>query len=169
MSFIRLPKSSHRTLSDHVTCALVKPETRAAAHLRITIGEAVRKRLGWEVKDKAELLWGEGPDAGRLMIAKVTGKRGVTLHARNRGNPEGSLGSNFADLPGRAFRGEDGRDWRLKTGASAKTQRLRFKVEAGRLVLDLPEDWWEVRPPTARDDIRAVAGRDLLAGRRVAA
>lgn len=146
MGFFRPPDSRFRNYSLSVSLGLrIRPRTRANStgifkHIEVRIGDAILASMGWEPRVRLEVLWGHGPDFGRIVLQKKAD--GTVLRARAENVR--SLVMTTASLPVTDIADEHGGIWRLKDEPQKSVHVRHFLEPNNRLGIEVPSEWFEV-------------------------
>jgi hypothetical protein len=146
MGYFRPPSTRFRSFSMSVSLGLrIRPRTRANStgifrHMEIRIGDAILASMGWEPRVRLEVLWGHGPDFGKMVLQKKSD--GVVLRARAKSVR--SLVMTTAALPVSDIADEHGGIWRLREVPQKSVHVRHFMEPNNRLGIEIPNHWFEV-------------------------
>jgi hypothetical protein len=128
--------------------------------LTVSIGGDLVAPYGFGERDWVNVLFGDGADLGRVLVARCDAGRkgtGYQLLRRNRG---GSLSVCAATLPAGPLLDADGLRWRLSL-VQQPSAVCEHGMTARGLVVTLPAEWWQDLDAEARAMRRAT--RDEIA------
>ena len=108
--------------------------------LRVVLGTDLLATLGAATGDKLELMWGDGPDAGSVLVTKAT--VGVTI-GRTRAHKGGTGTLAFVNMPTSPICGVNDRLWTLLM-EPREAHPVEWRQEDGGIVITLPRVWWKV-------------------------
>lgn len=157
MAFFRI-MSQHYLYNGPDACkvSLVRLSGRARSTvtvgLRVALGTDLLAKLGAVIGDKAELMWGDGPDVGSVLVRKATA--GVTI-GKTRAHKGGTGTVCFVNMPRAPIRGEHGQMWTLPMEAHEQ-HAADWRQEGQGIVITLPRAWWSTGESAARNELSRI-------------
>ena len=162
MSFVRLEHVHAQVWESRVSVAIDARRSRDGVRDvlcgRANIGSGVLKAAGIERDERVEVLWGNGPDAGKVQIKKSA--QGRLKISRSNKNIQSSRSGviSFANLPRVAIKGLRETSWLLKLERWGATP-APWEAGPGSIILTLPPRWWLVSSPTDHAQDTAILDR----------
>jgi hypothetical protein len=115
--------------------------------LDIRIGRLIVDLMGWVPGNRIEVLWGQGPDFGKISLRKSG--EGVKLRSRETKTTALLVSTNR--IPRHDLMDEHMGVWRFLIDHNRKAVEVKhYQLPEGRLGIDLPEEWFEMLKPPKR-------------------
>lgn len=146
------PEPVHaRSGSAGVVVSLLRPPSARTMTLRLRLGREAMRATGWGADQRVELLFGDGPQAGAVMVRPSGDAAGPRLRSPHQ-RAANFLETTFGNLHHDPIAGVAGSEWTLPREVR-KSADAEWRAEENALLVTLPTGWWQVAPPAS------VAGR----------